>query len=93
MRPVKTHTLNGIKYDIDVDDRVIEGYCDAPRGGRPGLHITEGGNCQGLETIIHEALHAECWAKTEEVIGRTAKEIARLLWRLGYKREKKRTAK
>ena len=39
----------------------------------------------GLETVVHEALHAGAWSKSEEVVGRTAREIARLLWRLGYR--------
>lgn len=86
MRPVLTHTFNGIKYDIDVNTATIEGYCDSPRGGKPGIHTTENGTCQGLETLIHEALHAENWVKTEQVVTRTAKEIARFLWRLGFRR-------
>lgn len=83
---VKTAMLNGVRYDIDINNKAIEGYCDSPHGGKPGLHITDDGTCRGLETIIHEALHAENWAKTERVIARTANEIARLLWRLGYRR-------
>lgn len=86
MKLVKTHTFNGIKFDIDVDNRTIEGYCDSPHGGRPGIHTTKSGTCQGLETLIHESLHAENWAKGEMVVTRTAKEIARFLWRLGYRR-------
>lgn len=39
-----------------------------------------------LDTIVHEALHA-CRAElAEEAVADTASDIARLLWRLGYRR-------
>ena len=40
-----------------------------------------------LETVVHEMLHAEHWQIDEEYVERTAADIARLLWRLGYRRE------
>lgn len=38
-----------------------------------------------LETVIHEALHAQTWTRSEEDVRRSARELAKLLWRLGYR--------
>jgi len=85
---VKTHTFNGIKYDIDVS-KPIDGYCDSPRGGKPSIRIVSNLNTKkGLITILHEALHAEGWAVSESVVDRVSTEIGNLLWRFGYRRQK-----
>lgn len=38
-----------------------------------------------LETVIHEALHAQTWTRSEEDVRRSARELSKLLWRLGYR--------
>lgn len=38
-----------------------------------------------LEVIIHEFLHAADWSKDEEWVERVAADLARFLWRLGYR--------
>ena len=38
-----------------------------------------------LEAIIHEALHGCVYDLKEEAVFETAKDIAKLLWRLGYR--------
>lgn len=87
MQPVKTHTFNKVRYDIDLYGLPIDGNCDYPYPCKPVILICEDVNTKkGLETIIHESLHAENWAKSEEVVERTAKEISSFLWRLGYRR-------
>ena len=40
-----------------------------------------------LESLIHETLHAAHWQIAEECVAETADDLARLLWRLGYRRE------
>ena len=40
-------------------------------------------------TAIHELLHAENWAETEEVVDRVSSEIGKVLWRAGYRRSEK----
>jgi len=83
---VKTATFNGVRYEIQVTDP-IDGSCDYPRKILPVLHVAAPANtCKQLEIAIHESLHASDWTKSEERVTRTAHEIARLLWRLGYKR-------
>jgi hypothetical protein len=40
-----------------------------------------------LDTLLHELLHAAHWDLAEESIEETAKDLARVLWRLGYRRQ------
>lgn len=89
MRKVKTHTFAGVSYDVDVEGP-FDGICEFPRSGkRPALRVSVDIDTQkGLETLIHECLHAENWSVTEEVVDRTSCDIARLLWRLGFRRGK-----
>jgi len=89
-RKVKTHTFAEVLYDVDVEEP-FEGICDFPRSGkRPALRVSADIDTQkGLESLLHECLHAEAWAKTEEVVDRASCDIARLLWRLGFRRIKK----
>jgi len=84
---VRSHTFNGVKYDIDICNR-LDGTCDSPRGGRPSLRVSVPLNTQkGLITLLHECLHAEGWAKSEDVIERVSREAGTLAWRLGYRKE------
>jgi histone H3/H4 len=41
-----------------------------------------------METVIHEALHGCSYAKSEELVTVSARDIARLMRRLGFKWEK-----
>ena len=40
---------------------------------------------QRLDTVIHELLHAALPDLDEDAVNTTASDIARLLWRLGYR--------
>ena len=89
MKPVKSATFNGVKYEIDVCGP-LDGLCNSPRGSDPSVRICVGlEDRKGLETVIHESLHACFWAKSEEKVGQTAKDVARFLWRLGFRLEDK----
>jgi len=85
---IKTHTFAGVSYDVDVEGP-FDGVCEFPRSNRrPALRVSIDINTRkGLETLLHECLHAEVWAKTEEVVDRASYDIARLLWRLGFRRK------
>lgn len=98
MGVVRTHKLNNVKYYIGVDDPYV-GWCDKPKepdkNEYPAIRLPNGlpkgeekGAKTGLITLLHECLHAENWDKKENVIDRTAVDIGRLLWRLGYRRKK-----
>lgn len=84
MRPVKTATLGGRRYKIIVDD--LDGNCDTD--DHYWLIIERDLNTKvGLETVIHESLHACNWHAKEELVEETARDIARFLWRLGYRKQ------
>lgn len=84
MKPIKTHTFDGIKYRIIVDE--LDGNCDTDN--HYWLIIERDLSKRvGLETAIHEALHACDWRAGESRVTMTAKDIARFLWRLGYRRK------
>lgn len=38
-----------------------------------------------METVIHEALHAQTWSRSEDDVRRSSRELAALLWKLGYR--------
>lgn len=84
MSEVKTHTFNGLKYHIILDS--LDGNCDTDT--KFWLIVERDLNKRvGLETAIHEALHACSWSTSEEKVTKVAYDIARFLWRLGYRRE------
>ena len=65
----------------------IFGQCDAPK--TKGRCIKVANNLTDkdtLETVIHEVLHAANWVHSEEHIANVAHDVARILWRLGYRR-------
>lgn len=83
MRLPKTNTFNGIKYHLIFDN--LDGNCDTDT--KFWVIIEADLNTRsGLETTIHEALHACSWKTSEEQVDRTAKDVARFLWNLGYRR-------
>lgn len=82
---VRTATFDGVRYDIHTTGP-IDGLCDQPVGGKPSIHLIVPLDTQrGLETAIHESLHASRWHAREDTVTRTARDVARFLWRLGYR--------
>jgi hypothetical protein len=84
--PIKTHTFNGTSYDLHIG--ACDGSCDPPkRVCDPSMFINldPDKSLRFLETVIHESLHACHYSKSEEHVTRSARDIARLLWRLGYR--------
>ena len=80
---LNSHTFNGITYDIVIGE--FDGYTDTD--DRYSLVIERDLNTRvGLETAIHESLHACNWHAKEELVSITAKDVARFLWRLGFRR-------
>ena len=78
----KTHEFNGKKYHLMFG--ALDGNCDTDN--KLWLIIERDLSKRvGLETAIHEALHASMWSKSEDIVGRTAKDVARFLWNLGYR--------
>lgn len=64
------------------------GDCDNPE--QPGKEIRILTKLEGeeeLEVLLHEMLHASNWHLDEPFIERCAADMARVLWKLGFKRE------
>jgi len=85
MRPVRTHTFNGRKYKITVDQ--LDGMCDTYKKERELVILADLNTMAGLETATHEALHCCRWSASEDLVTMTAHDIARFLWRLGYRKK------
>jgi len=89
MRKVKNHNFNGVSYRIDIDPNVAA-FCEEPKlkkKYKPEICIFEKIDTkEGLETLIHESLHASDWSASEERVERTARDISSFLWRLGFRR-------
>lgn len=87
MRKVKTHTFNGKKYHIYIHP--LKGVTTPPDGTREleiFIRTDKISKRMFLDTCIHEALHASKWSLSEKDVNRMATEIAKFLWRLGYRR-------
>ena len=82
---IKTHTFLGVKYDIHIG--AVDGLCEPPKQfGTPNflINVDPSDSSKFLEVLIHEALHA-CKFETQEVlVNQTAKDITRLLRRVGF---------
>ena len=65
-----------------------DGYCDHPL--TPSKRIVVDSRLKGereLEVLLHEMMHAVDWHKDEDsFIEPVAADIARALWRCGYRR-------
>jgi len=62
------------------------GDCDPP--GKPGKEIRVSSALRGeerLEVVVHELVHAAGWHIDEGFAERFAGDVARVLWRLGYR--------
>lgn len=89
MRPTISGRLYGQKYNL---------YHQAPRCGSAGECIKKKAHFvlrvnplldekKHLDTTIHELLHAADWKADEEYVYDVAREIARVLHALGYRRQ------
>ena len=82
--PVRTATINGRVYEIDVD-MPFDGLCDHPfrANGKPAIRLSCNLRSQrGVQTLLHEIGHAENWNIPEAVIDRYAVDAGKLVWRL-----------
>jgi hypothetical protein len=64
-----------------------DGDCDSPVVRNKEIRIRKGlSEERTLECILHETLYAADWSKDEEKVVKAAKDISKLLLRLGYRR-------
>lgn len=82
-------TIRGKRWEL-VFERIIgktAGFCDPPL--KLGKKITIHDNLSEEETLrvlCHEMMHAAYWDFCEEAIDEASTDIAKALWRLGYRR-------
>uniref|UniRef100_A0A6M3KPZ8 Uncharacterized protein n=1 Tax=viral metagenome TaxID=1070528 RepID=A0A6M3KPZ8_9ZZZZ len=86
---MKTHRFNGKQYRIILADD-LDGFCETSEAvGYCWLTVNRSLSKRiGLETVIHEALHACDPSASEKKVKTIAADIARFLWRLGYRKRK-----
>lgn len=90
MKPVRAIKLLGaawrLKYVASL--KGAWGECDDPTTKGRTIRISE--ECRGvkeLEVLIHEMLHAISFVQfSEEFVAQASCDIARVLWRLGYRK-------
>jgi hypothetical protein len=84
---IRSHTFAGHRYrvrNLAGVSRDALGQCDFER---KIVNIPiHGDTLAELDTIIHEAIHAAMPWLTEWIVDKTATSIAKLLWRLGWRR-------
>ena len=65
-----------------------DGECDPPDARRKAIRINRSlAGRRKLETIIHEVQHAANWWLAEEYVARSSKDLADVLWLVGYRDE------
>ncbi len=87
MKPIKTATFRGVKYKIDFDPDAA-GSCDSPKAPPDRemcIHESIKNDQKSLYYITHEALHALFWQRGEDDIVEASQDLARFLWRIGWR--------
>jgi len=65
------------------------GLCDAPSvKGKKILVFNDMTPEKELEVLLHEGLHACSWDMAEEAVEETARDLRKMLWRLGWRCER-----
>ena len=71
----------------DKDDKECRGYCESPDKKNKEIVIKEDlPPKEELDTTLHELLHAADWSKDEEWVDQVGTDIAKILWRLGWRK-------
>ena len=82
--PAKTKAKHQEKSEL-----ALFGVCDHPERKRKAicydLSTKDSDSPETLETLLHEAFHASFWNIREETIEHAASDIAKFLFRLGYR--------
>jgi hypothetical protein len=82
----ETHRIGGKTWKIRHSVKAPAGYLGCCTYKSRTLHIPyDGESLADLDTIIHEALHAAMPYLDEPTINASATEVAKLLWKLGWR--------
>ena len=72
-----------LRFAPNMGDR---GDCDPPTATNKEIRIASSLRCEErLEVLIHEMVHAAGWHIDETFVEQFACDVARVLWRLGYR--------
>ena len=85
----KTVKLGGRRWRLRYVPRLGDswGECDPPTASRKEIRISrEVAGEKELEILIHEMLHALNWTHDETHVEQSAVDIARTLWRIGFRK-------
>ena len=86
--------VNGKRWDMVFAPCVdCDGSCDAPTDKNKQIKIAprlRKDQRRLMEVVVHELIHASDWSKDETWVEPVAEDIARVLWKLGYRRSEPR---
>lgn len=89
MRPVLFHTFVGRRFAVKTQKGLRLTFAECDEDKRELRIPVDGDMPYEMEWIVHEALHACYPWMGEDFVGRGAKCIAGLLWRLGWRKGEK----
>jgi len=85
--------VNHLGYEGPIEQQnLVWGDCSDPNQPnktiriRRGISELESEECK-LAVFIHEFQHAAEWSKDEEYVRKFGEDLARYLWRLGYRQD------
>lgn len=88
MRPVRSHVFRGKRWKVRYRKMAdCHGLTDAPQ--EPGKEIWLDPRTDGIEhlsTLLDEGIHCCQWDLDNEIVAEIATDLARWLWRMGYRR-------
>ncbi len=79
------HRWYNIKNHRNRKDQKECGYCDYEE--RVLDVPMKGKECDDLDTLLHEGIHACMPFLEEEIVAESATDIAKFLWKLGWRKE------
>jgi hypothetical protein len=81
-------TIGGKRWALQFVPLRDLGECDNPKSIHKRIRIKRSlKGRERLDTLIHEMAHAADWPKSEEWVESFATDVARVLWKLGYRAE------
>ena len=84
---MKSVSINGKRFKV-INVPAPKGMCFPPDSKHKTIRFPVHGDDVGdLTVIIHELLHASFWNIAEENIDQAGYDIARVLWKLGWRKE------
>ena len=70
-----------------MDGEKLEGFCEHPSEKAKKIVIDKNLTDEAeLEVLVHEMIHACFFDLSEDSVNQSAADVARALWRLGYRK-------